>query len=181
MISVRGFLRALAAAALAAGCFASVGSAQQAGRPGDAVRAGGSGECVVSRIIDGDTFRCEDGKRVRLLIVDAAEAGQGAWADSAALLLQRIMPAGTRVRLEYDVATKDRYSRLLAYVHSGRVFVNRELARRGLALVAVYPPNVRHVGTIRAAADSARRERRGLWSGSSFACSPADWRAGKCR
>ena len=58
---------------------------------------------------------------------------------------------------------------------------NRELARRGLAVVAVYPPNVKHLDVIRAAADSARRERRGLWGGSALECSPSDWRAGKCR
>ena len=48
------------------------------------------------------------------------------------------------------------------------LMINRELVRRGMAVVAVYPPNVRHVALLRAAADSARAERAGLWSGSAF-------------
>lgn len=142
---------------------------------------GGTAECVVSRIIDGDTFQCEGGSRVRLLIADAAETGQSAYADSAVLLLEQHMPVGTRVRLEFDVTGYDRYRRLLAYVHVSGVFVNRELVRRGLAHVAVYPPNVRLVDEIRAAADSARQERLGVWSSSAFECTPADYRAGRCR
>ena len=138
-------------------------------------------DCVVSRIIDGDTFACEGGSRVRLLIIDAPERGQGVYADSAALLLERLMPVGSRVRLEFDVEGRDRWRRLLAYVYVGDVFVNRELVRRGMAQVAVYPPNVREVDVLRAAADSARAERLGLWSGSAFECAPADSRSGLCR
>ena len=59
--------------------------------------------------------------------------------------------------------------------------INRELVRRGMAVMAVYPPNVRHVALLRATANSARAERAGLWSGSAFACEPADYRAGRCR
>jgi micrococcal nuclease len=118
---------------------------------------------------------------VRLLTIDAPERGQGAYADSATLLLERLMPVGSRVRLEFDVQRQDRYRRLLAYVFAGDILVNRELVRRGLAQVAVYPPNVREVAVLRAAADSARAERRGLWSGSAFECTPAEWRSGRCR
>lgn len=144
-------------------------------------RPGGSTTCVVARIVDGDTFVCEGGSRIRLLVADAPEAGQGPYADSATLLLERFMPVGSSVRLEFDVRTRDRYRRLLAYVYAGDTFVNRELVRRGLALVEVYPPNVREVDALRAAADSARAERRGLWSDPAFACTPAAYRTGRCR
>jgi endonuclease YncB( thermonuclease family) len=144
-------------------------------------RIGGAADCVVARIIDGDTFQCAGGSRVRLLVIDTWEIGQGVYADSAALLVARLMPVGARVRLEFDIDLHDRYRRVLAYVYADGVFVNRELARRGLAHVVVYPPNVKHVEAIRAAADSARQEKLGIWSGSAFACTPADYRAGKCR
>jgi micrococcal nuclease len=144
-------------------------------------RAGGSADCVVSRIIDGDTFQCEGGSRVRLLIADADEVEQSVYADSAVIMLERYMPVGERVRLEFDVAGYDRYRRILAYVYSRGVFINRELVRRGLARVEVYPPNVRWVDEIRAAADSARQEKLGVSSSSAFECTPSDYRAGKCR
>src|SRR5690606_26562279 len=47
----------------------------------------GSAACTVQRIIDGDTFVCDGGSRVRLLIADAPEVGQSVYADSATLLL----------------------------------------------------------------------------------------------
>jgi micrococcal nuclease len=146
-----------------------------------AAAPGGSAECVVARIIDGDTFVCDGGSHVRLLIADTPERGQDIYADSATMLLERLMPVGVRVRLEFDVGVMDRYRRLLAYVFADSIFINRELVRRGLAHVAIHPPNVRHVDTIRAAADSARLEGLGLWRGSALLCSPAEYRAGRCR
>jgi micrococcal nuclease len=150
--------------------------AQNSGR----IVAGGSLTCVVERVVDGDTFVCEGGERVRLLLIDTPELAQrfGSAVREEAL---RMIPPGARVRLDFDVETRDRYGRLLAYVWADSVLVNRELVRRGMALVAVYPPNVRHVETMRAAADSARAERKGVWSGSAFQCTPSDFRAGRCR
>ncbi len=141
----------------------------------------GTAPCVVTRIIDGDTFQCEGGSRVRLLLVDADEAGQSVYADSAAFLLRRLMPPGSRVMLRFDVQLQDRYDRVLAYVQSDGVFVNRALARAGFAHVAIYPPNTARIDEIRAAVDTARAQKRGVWSGSAFQCRPADYRAGRCR
>lgn len=146
-----------------------------------AATPGGTARCVVSRIIDGDTFQCDGGSRVRLLIADTDEAGQSIYADSAALMLERMVPVGAGVRLEFDVQVQDRYHRLLAYVHFRDVFVNRELVRHGLAQIEVVPPNMREVEPMRAARDSARAERRGLWSGSAFECTPAHYRRGRCK
>jgi micrococcal nuclease len=143
-------------------------------------RSNGS-ECVVQRVVDGDTFVCAGGPRVRLLLIDAPELAQRPYGDSARAVARALLPAGARVRLETDVQTHDEYGRLLAYVYADSVFVNREMVRRGMALVLVYPPNVREVETIRSAADSARAERRGLWSGSAFDCRPRDYRARRCR
>jgi len=142
---------------------------------------GGSATCRIARVIDGDTFECDGGERVRLLLIDTPELDQGPYGaaarDTAALLL----PAGDSVRLEFDVEVRDRYERLLAYAYVDSMLVNRALVRRGMAVVSVYPPNVRLVELLRAAADSARAEGVGLWSGSAFACLPADYRAGRCR
>jgi micrococcal nuclease len=137
--------------------------------------------CVVRRVIDGDTLVCEPGERVRLLLVDAPEIGQADFGLRARLALEELAPAGATLRLELDVRERDRYGRVLAYLHAADgTFINRELVRRGYAVVAVFPPNVRHVELLRAAADSARAERRGLWETAAFACRPADFRAGRC-
>ncbi len=142
----------------------------------------GTTACLVIRVYDGDTITCDGGRRVRLLLIDTPEMDQGAFGRLARNALLALVPLGTTVQLEYDVQTTDRYGRDLAYVHAPGVgMVNLALARQGFAMVAVYPPNVRHVDAIRAAVERARAERRGLWSGSAFECLPADHRAGRCR
>lgn len=136
--------------------------------------------CVVDRVIDGDTFVCASGVRVRLLLIDAPERSQADYGLRASLALEELVPAGSPVRLRYDVARTDRYGRALAHVYADSLWVNRALVRRGYALVAVYPPNVRGVETLRAAADSARAESVGLWRIGGFECPPADRRRGRC-
>lgn len=144
-------------------------------------RIGGTATCTVARVTDGDTFECVGGERVRLLLIDAPELDQGPFGPAARDSAAALLPAGAAARLEFDVEVRDRYERLLAHVYVDSTHVNHALVRRGMAVVSVYPPNVRHVETLRAAADSARAERVGLWSGSAFECLPADWRAGRCR
>ena len=136
--------------------------------------------CVVDRIIDGDTIRC-GGERVRLLSIDSPEEGQGPFGRAAHAFLEAILPPGSEAQLATDVEVRDRYDRLLAYVYlsDGRM-VNRMMVRQGFAVPLVVPPNVRHVEAIRAAADSARAARLGLWSVDAFACLPQDFRDGAC-
>lgn len=140
------------------------------------------GTCIVQRVTDGDTFACADGRRVRLLLIDAPELSQPPFGHRARLELAALLPLDSRVRLELDVQRQDRYGRTLAYVWlaDGRM-ANAEMVRSGYALVSVYPPNVQHVERMRAAADSARADRRGLWNTSAFECTPAEHRAGRCR
>ena len=136
--------------------------------------------CVVERITDGDTIRC-GGERVRLLLIDSPEEGQGPLGRAAHAFLEAILPPGSKAKLATDVEMRDRYDRLLAYVYlpDGRM-VNRMMVRQGFAVPLVVPPNVRHVEAIRAAADSARAARLGLWSVDAFACLPQDFRDGLC-
>jgi micrococcal nuclease len=137
--------------------------------------------CVVDRIIDGDTLVCDGGDRVRLLLIDAPELSQGPWGAEARRQLESLAPAGTVLGLEHDVQPRDRYGRTLAYLwlDDGRM-VNEELLRAGVAVVSVYPPNVRHVERLRATVMTAREAKVGLWATPAFDCTPADHRAGRC-
>lgn len=138
--------------------------------------------CTIVRIIDGDTVDCAESTRnSRLLLVDAPERDHATYGRASTAALAELLPIGTRARVEYDVSPLDRYQRHLVYLYlpDGRM-VNEEMARRGYVVLAIYPPNVRHVDRIRAAADEARVRRRGLWSGSALECLPYDYRAGRC-
>ncbi|MGH7481169.1 MAG: thermonuclease family protein, partial [Longimicrobiales bacterium] len=120
--------------------------------------------CVIERVVDGDTVVCTN-RRIRLLLIDAPEARQEDLGLRARLALEELLPAGTPVSLEFDVEREDRYGRLLAYVYTrDGAMVNEAIVARGYAVVSVYPPNVRHVERLRAAAAAARRAGAGLWA-----------------
>ena len=150
-------------------------------RPGQTAAADPERICVVARVVDGDTLNCTDRRRIRLLLIDAPEMTQGLFGSVAKRTLEDFAPPGTRLTLEFDVQRRDPYDRVLAYLTlaDGRM-VNEELLRAGVAVVTVYPPNVRHVDRFRRAAAAAREAGVGLRAVSAFECLPADYRAGRC-
>lgn len=137
-------------------------------------------ECLVGRIVDGDTFACRDGRKVRLIGVDSPERGQGAAADLARRALARMLPLGRPVRLEGDVAPTDRYGRVLAWVWAGGTLVNEAMVRQGWAVRYTLPPNVKYADRIGRAQNAARAAREGLWSTGGFECPPRAYRRREC-
>jgi micrococcal nuclease len=125
---------------------------------------------TVTRVVDGDTIHVRlDGRdeSVRYIGIDTPESVKPGtpvqcFARAASDANKRLVD-GRRVRLVYDVERRDRYGRLLAYVHRGDLFVNAELVRQGFARPATYPPNVRHADRFAALAREAREAGRGLW------------------
>lgn len=136
--------------------------------------------CTVARVVDGDTFYCSDGLKVRLIGLDAPERGQRRAAREARTALRRLLPAGVRVLLEQDVGARDRYGRTLAYAWRDSVLVNERLLREGWAFLLTVPPNVRYVDRFERAQRAARVQKAGLWREPGLACPPRDWRAGRC-
>ncbi len=144
--------------------------------PGAAPAA--DGRATVVRTIDGDTLEVRVGGRtetVRLIGIDTPETkhptvGVECYGPEASSHLADLLPEGAEVRLERDVEGRDRYDRLLAYVHrsSDDLFVNLELAADGYAEPLAFAPNLAHEADIAAAADAARAARAGLWG----ACPP---------
>jgi micrococcal nuclease len=123
----------------------------------------------VVRVVDGDTVHVLVGgrrERVRYIGVDTPETwGRDECFGRAATAFNRRLVGGERVRLRTDSERRDRYGRLLAYVHraaDGR-FVNAELVRRGYARTLPIRPNVRHARRLAALERRARGARRGLW------------------
>ena len=136
--------------------------------------------CTVSRVVDGDTFYCADGLKVRLIGIDAPERAQGRAGRESAAALRRMLPPGGHVRLEQDVGPRDRYGRTLAYVWNGGSLVNEALVREGWAFLLTVPPNVKYVNRLERAQKAARATQAGLWREPDLACSPRDWRAKRC-
>lgn len=138
--------------------------------PGAAEDGPAAAWAYVPRVIDGDTIEARFGGRsedVRLIGVDTPETvkpdtpvqcfGPRASHFEHQLLERR------RVRLVFGVERRDVYGRLLAYVYLGRLFVNAELVRRGLARTLAIAPNTRFASRFRRLELAAARAGRGLW------------------
>jgi micrococcal nuclease len=135
---------------------------------------------VVERVADGDTFTCRDGRRVRLLGVDTPELAQGEPGRQSHAALRRLLPLGATVRLERDVAARDRFGRELAYVWTGSRMVNEILVREGWAMIYTLPPNVKYADRLERAQKAARSAGAGLWESGGFECSPLAFRRREC-
>ena len=78
---------------------------------------------LVARVVDGDSFETADGKRIRLLGIDAPELDNCMGTQARDTL--EILVKDKVVRLKDQV--KDDYGRILANVFVGRIFVNKEI------------------------------------------------------
>lgn len=129
----------------------------------------------VVKVVDGDTVdvrlrRSGRKARVRLIGIDTPEVygGVECGGPEASAALRRLLPAGTRVRMRNDVTqdTRDRYGRLLRYVHKARNGrdVNRAQLWHGRGEVYVYAgtPFTR-VASYRRAQAEAQEAERGIW------------------
>ncbi len=118
----------------------------------------------VRRVIDGDTIVIAGGDRVRYIGIDTPERGQPFYREATernASLVQ-----GRTVRLLVCPGEpRDKYGRLLAYVRSDGVFVNRALIREGFARLLIIPPCGLPVAReFRALEREAREKGLGLWA-----------------
>ena len=162
-------------AALTFGLIAVSFSCAPSGLPGQQ-----TSDCVVAHISDGDSFRCRDGRRIRLIGIDSPEQQQRPYGGQARAALLRMVPPGTELKLEGDVAPADRYGRALVYAWRESVLVNEALVKDGWAVQYTVPPNVKYADRFGRAQQEARAQGRGLWSGRAFDCIPVDFRRRTC-
>lgn len=141
---------------------------------GGGTRADTGGVARVVRVVDGDTVvaRFAGGRteRVRYLGIDTPEDVKPdtpvqCFSLRAARENRRLV-GGREVLLTLDREHRDRYGRLLAYVHrrSDGAFVNARLVARGYARDYPYAPNTTHAGLFRRLRRHAERRGLGLWS-----------------
>lgn len=146
----------------------------------------GADECVpehfdeivsVDRIYDGDTVRLNDGRRLRLIGIDAPEIfhdrndAEPFARDAKEALSALIEQGGGRIRLTYDRERRDRYSRYLAHAFTDgdeSASISADLLMKGLAISLVVPPNVRFLDCYRAAETKAREAGEGIWGDEAY-------------
>ena len=120
-----------------------------------------SPELICINVIDGDTIEITDGIRVRYIGINTPEVDEP-WGDEATEANKGLVE-GKQIRLEYDVETKDRYDRTLAYVYADDTFVNAELVRLGLAEIATYGQTLKLLDSLIMCQREAISTQRGIW------------------
>lgn len=123
---------------------------------------------LVTTVIDGDTIRLADGRRVRYIGIDSPEMDSPS--DAARQIANRAKAFNTElvdakeVRLEFDVEKKDRYGRTLAYVWVAGKLANAELVNAGLARAHTYGANRKHADKLTNLEQTAKTARKGIWA-----------------
>jgi micrococcal nuclease len=131
-----------------------------------------TGERVqVVYVYDGDTVKLSDGRRLRLIGINAPELGHAdqpiqPLADAARSALQRLLETHNRILLlQYGTQDHDHYGRLLAHAFledGDNIAVY--LLQQGLATTLVVPPNSWGADCYQRVENEARLDRRGLWA-----------------
>jgi micrococcal nuclease len=140
-----------------------------------ALTPGGTAAARLERVVDGDTIAVRVGdreERVRYIGIDTPEtvkpnAPVECFGRAAHDLNARLLGgAGAALTLRFDRELRDRYGRLLAYVHRARdgLFVNARLIGAGAARTLAIAPNTAHAARLSGLQHEARAAGRGLWS-----------------
>jgi endonuclease YncB( thermonuclease family) len=121
---------------------------------------------------DGDTVKLDDGRKIRLIGINAPEvARDGRPAEAFALpardLLRTLLSKHeNRVRLVHGQETQDHYQRTLAHLFlPDGTNLQAQLLASGLVNAITIPPNSRFSGCYQQAEKQALCAQQGLWSG----------------
>jgi micrococcal nuclease len=130
----------------------------------------GSEHVRVERVLDGDTLRLADDRRLRLIGINAPESRRGEHppqplAAAAGAALETLLgQQGYRLTLHYDRSRLDHYGRLLAHTSLPDGSNPAEhLLEQGLATALAVPPNTGMADCYRRVEQRARAARRGIW------------------
>lgn len=128
---------------------------------------------VIDGVVDGDTVDVVitgSRERVRLIGIDAPESvsrdtPEQCFGAEAADALRGLLPVGQAIRIERDAESRDRYGRLLLYLHrvEDDLFVNEWLVANGFADTLFFEPNTTYRSAFTELRNRARGAGVGLW------------------
>lgn len=120
---------------------------------------------TVVEVIDGDTIKLNDGRRIRYISIDAPEE-EKCFAQEAKKINSDLV-LNKQVRLERDTNEMDRFGRYLAYVYVQKgeeeVFVNETLLAEGAGEFFLDTVNLHYQDLLVQAAEQAHEKKKGLW------------------
>jgi endonuclease YncB( thermonuclease family) len=124
----------------------------------------------VKWIYDGDTLLLSDGRKIRLIGINAPEVahhkkkGQPYGREATEKLRELLKKSNNKVRLKRGKQARDRYKRELAHVFlADGTDVSKWMLQNGWATLMVFPPNTRYINNYRKAERSAQLKKRHIW------------------
>jgi len=133
----------------------------------------------LASVTDGDSLRLKDGRRLRLIAVNAPELARkerpaqplGSEAQDS---LRQLLEPGDRLLLVYGAERQDHYGRSLAYAYTAEgEHLASYLIERGLGFHIAVPPNLSLADCLAGLEAEAREQRRGVWGHESWQPRPA--------
>jgi endonuclease YncB( thermonuclease family) len=141
-----------------------------AGCTGDHAAPSSRSAGIVASVVDGDTIHLRDGRKVRIVQVDAPESyppeRAQCWGSQAADALRARLPVGSKVDLSRDPALDDhdQYGRLLRDVSFEGTDLGVWLVAHGHALPYFFHGDRgRHADELLTAAKVAQDAKLGMW------------------
>lgn len=121
-------------------------------------------EATVTRVVDGDTIKINyqgNEETVRMIGIDTPESvhpdnSKNTEAGRKASNYTKERLDGKTIKLEFDVAERDKYGRLLAYVWINDKMYNMELLENNMAELMTVPPNVKYESEFQKAKKEAK-------------------------
>jgi micrococcal nuclease len=116
--------------------------------------------------------------QVRLIGIDAPDIRYIPWGDNAKQGLEKLIGGGEQfVTLEFDIETKDKIGRTLAYVWKDQELLNEQLIKQGYVLFVPRSPNHKYNQRLERAQQWARIMGQGIWqSEKPMRLTPAEFR-----
>ncbi len=130
---------------------------------------------TVKWVYDGDTLLLKDGRKIRLIGINAPEVahhkkkGERYGREAGEKLRELLKKFNNQVRLEIGKEPLDRYKRHLAHVFlSDGTDVSRWMLLNGWATTMIFPPNVHYVDDYQQAQRLAQQKKLNIWQQKNF-------------
>jgi endonuclease YncB( thermonuclease family) len=121
-------------------------------------------DLIVTKIVDGDTIHLSDGRKVRVLGIDAPDLGECGYEEASEFARARLLDEKVTVAADATQESVDQYGRSLLYVGRWGVDYSHAIVVAGLATATISATNpVEKAKTLQTAEDTARALKLGIW------------------
>jgi micrococcal nuclease len=121
------------------------------------------GPFIVTKVIDGDTIEIDTQERIRLSGINSPETGECYYQEAKDRLTELIL--NKNIYLERDYTNKDKYKRLLRYIHLNNQEINSLLTKEGFVKVYdKYASDTKKYIQLKETEKTAIEKSLGVWS-----------------